>query len=432
MLSAKWLSHHFRQQNFSPVPTNLIFDAIRVKNLPDGHRRLIYTEVDVLNKLTNSALGHSLLAILALSCVVESDAADSQLERVPQSGLQPQIVRGNDGTIHLLFFRGEAANGDLFYCRRSASEQSFSTPLRVNSESQSAIATGTIRGGQIALGSAGRVHVAWNGSRNAKPAGPKGETPLLFTRLNDAGTAFEPQQNLIDKAYGLDGGCCLAADGHGKVYVAWHAGDGTGEESRRVWLKTSTDDGATFSAERSIDANRAGVCGCCGMFGSVAENGEVMFLYRSAKHKVDRDTWLLTSATGQEFQSSNLHGWKIEACPMSSYTLAHQGQNSWAAWETNGQIYLAQVRGSGANPHPVAAPGKAGQRKHPRLTLGANGRMLLVWTEGTGWNRGGGLAWQEFDSAGRPTDERGRADGIPVWSFAGAWQDAANGWHIIY
>jgi hypothetical protein len=42
----------------------------------------------------------------------------------------------------------------------------------VNSQPESAIAAGTIRGAQLAIGKAGRVHVAWNGSQNAEPVGP--------------------------------------------------------------------------------------------------------------------------------------------------------------------------------------------------------------------------------------------------------------------
>jgi hypothetical protein len=44
--------------------------------------------------------------------------------------------------------------------------------------------------------------------------------------------------------------------------------------------------------------------------------------------------------------------------------------------------------------------------------------MLLAWTEGTGWQRGGALAWQVFDKSGKPTSARGRvADAIPVWGL---------------
>lgn len=55
----------------------------------------------------------------------------------------------------------------------------------------------------MAVGRAGRVHVAWNGH---PPAGGNYlEAPMLYARLNDAGTAFEPERNVISRARGLDG-----------------------------------------------------------------------------------------------------------------------------------------------------------------------------------------------------------------------------------
>jgi len=47
--------------------------------------------------------------------------------------------------------------------------------------------------------------------------------------------------------------------------------------------------------------------------------------------------------------------------------------------------------------------------------------MLLAWIEGTGWQKGGALAWQIFDKHGNPTSVRGRVDGaIPVWGLPAA------------
>jgi hypothetical protein len=43
----------------------------------------------------------------------------------------------------------------------------------------------------------------------------------------------------------------------------------------------------------------------------------------------------------------------------------------------------------------------------------------MAWTEGTGWQKGGSLAWQLFDTNLQPMKERGTAAGVPVWSFGG-------------
>ena len=47
---------------------------------------------------------------------------------------------------------------------------------------------------------------------------------MLYARSNPAGTAFDPQRNLIAITIDLDGGGSIAADDSGRVYVAWHGG----------------------------------------------------------------------------------------------------------------------------------------------------------------------------------------------------------------
>lgn len=69
--------------------------------------------------------------------------------RVPSGGLQPQVVADPTGGLHLIyFFRGqEASSGDLYYTyytRRARGATRFSEPIRVNSVSGSAVATGSV------------------------------------------------------------------------------------------------------------------------------------------------------------------------------------------------------------------------------------------------------------------------------------------------
>ena len=56
------------------------------------------------------------------------------------------------GIVHLIYYKGDAGHGDLFYIRSRDEGATFSAPIRVNSQEGSAIAAGTIRGGQIAVG----------------------------------------------------------------------------------------------------------------------------------------------------------------------------------------------------------------------------------------------------------------------------------------
>src|SRR5690242_11098168 len=135
-----------------------------------------------------------------------------RMSRVPGGGLQPQVAIDGQGTLHLIYYAGDPQQGDLFYLKSTDGGTTFSRAIRVNSQPGSAIAVGTIRGAQLAVGKDRRVHVAWNGSSDATPAGPlnpdsgKLGMPMLYARLNDAGIAFEAQRNLMRNSFGLDGG----------------------------------------------------------------------------------------------------------------------------------------------------------------------------------------------------------------------------------
>jgi len=352
------------------------------------------------------------------------------LARVPHGGIQPEAVVDARGVLHMLYFSGEPRGGDLFYVRSTDDGATFSTPVRVNSQAGSAIATGTIRGGQLAVGRAGRVHVVWNGSDGAAPRGlvnpasGQPSAPLLYTRSTPDGTAFEPQRNLARRSYGIDGGGSIAADETGGVYVAWHAlaaGGANGEDHRLVWIARSNDDGGTFAEEAPAWKEATGVCSCCQLRVFAAPRA-LYLLYRSATAVTHRDIYVLESNDkGGTFRGSLVQPWTIGACPMSSMSFTAAGPRILGAWETAGQVYFGEIdRAATRVPQPIAAPGDGGTRKHPRLAANARGDVLVAWTEGTAWQRGGSLAWQIFDATGAPIGARGDAPGIGVWSFPAA------------
>jgi hypothetical protein len=364
------------------------------------------------------------------------------IRRVPNDGIQPEAVVDARGILHLLYFAGEPAGGDLFYVRSTDFGATFSTPVRVNSQQGSAIGTGTIRGGQLAAGRDGRIHVAWNGSDRALPRGAvnpdmnKPGAPFLYSRSNVDGTAFEQQRNLTLHVYSLDGGGSIAADTAGNVYAAWHGnkeGGARGEGQRQVWVTRSRDDGATFSEAAPVWDTATGTCSCCQNRLLATSATGLALLYRSATGQTNRDIYLLTSHdNGRSFAGSRVQPWSINACPMTSMSLAASGNRVMAAWETAGQVYFGAVDGAGTVPSIVAAPGDAAGRKHPRLAISPNGGSMLVWTERTAWAKGGSIAWQVFDSSGRPSGPIASAPALPVWSFAATVARPDGGFVVIY
>ncbi len=95
----------------------------------------------------------------------------------------------------------------------------WTAPVTVNSEARAAVATGSIRGAQVALGKDGSLHVIWNGNTG----GGKDQimrAPLLYSRLQPGTDSFSPQQNLIGKTTALDGGASIAANDQGHLSLS--------------------------------------------------------------------------------------------------------------------------------------------------------------------------------------------------------------------
>jgi hypothetical protein len=371
----------------------------------------------------------TLLPLAALLAAPAKLATDVTLMRVPDGGIQPQVAVDPKGAVHMIYYAGDALGGDVFYVR-SRDGVSFSKPIRVNTQAGSAVAAGNIRGAHIALGHNGRVHVAWMGSKNAQPKGPAGKPPMLYTRLNDSGAAFEPERNIIQFAYGLDGGGTVAADACGNAYVIWHAPEpGTeGEGNRRVWVARSTDEGRSFQRERMAWSEPTGVCGCCGIGAITGSKGTLYVQYRSATNVMDRDTYVLVSKDhGQTFTGAKVDSWKVGTCVMSTQALIQGVAGILMAWETKGQIYYSRSSGK-----PVAAPGNSEIRKHPALASNSQGDTILAWTEGMAWKKGGSLAWQVYDQNGKAKGEAGSAPGVPAFSLIAAFARPDGGFTVVY
>lgn len=374
----------------------------------------------------------SILAAASSACLSSSahspgDAVPLEIVRLPDGAMQPDVAADGAGVVHLVYLAGEPSAANVFYAQSRDGGTTLSPPRRVNTEEGSAIATGTIRGAQIALGRNGLVHVAWNGSERARQKGPsdpkskRAGMPMLYARLNPATGDFEPQRNVITQTTNLDGGGSVAADSHGGVYVAWHGGgsEGGDEEARRVWIARSRDDGRTFSKEAAVSDPVTGVCGCCALRLFADRRSNLHLLYRAATRKTHRDVYsLLSRDHGQTFTGARAQGWEVGACPMTSMSIA-EGKRVLGAWETDGQVYFAALDDTERFTAPAVTDTSAtARRKHPRLALNGSGVVLLTWTEGTSWARGGSAAWQAFGADGKPTALKGSRPGVPAWSFA--------------
>ena len=369
------------------------------------------------------------VALLAMECVEGA----VRFDRVPDAGIQPQVIREN-GELHLLYFKGDAMGGDVYYATRSDGEAEFSKAIKVNQRAGSVIAAGTMRGPQMALGANGTVHVVWMGGNGAEKVSVGGTsvTPLLYTRLAETRNRFEPERNILTHIAGLDGGQTVAADAKGNVYVIWHgAAPGVeSEEERGLYVARSADGGKKFAREEQAKVPKRGACACCGIRAQIDASGALHVLFRAAEAGVNRsELWLKSKDEGKSFEIVQEDPWKTATCPASSASFDLRSAAQVGAWETDGRVAGA-VRNGGKM--VKLQPGGDTKQKHPNAAANARGEVLLTWVEEAGWGTAGTLVAQEFGSDGKPKGEKVRKKELPAWSFGAVYAEKDGDFVVLY
>ena len=371
-------------------------------------------------------------AVLGAASPVTAAESTVRLTRVPGHGVQPKAMLDHKGTLHLVYLAGDAGGSDVFYTRRKAGDSAFAKPLRVNNSPGSAVAMGTIRGAKLALGQAGRVHVAWNGSHKTGKHGHG--APMFYTRLKQDGSGFEQERNLMTHTRALDGGGAVVADANGNVQVVWHAAPldaKRGEDARGVYVAKSSDHGKTFAREVSINP-LPGTCGCCGLDAFLDRDGRLLTLYRGVRD-AQRDMMLLVGNQPAAAKSLVVGPWEIRTCPMSAATFAQTRGGIAGAWEAKGNIHLGWFGTGKPSVKNSTLIHRQAHQRHPSIAANADGSMLVAWSENTGWKKGGGLAWHIYDAEAKPTNQQGqRPHGVPKWSFPAAVAPPDGSFEILH
>ena len=70
--------------------------------------------------------------------------------------------------------------------------------------------------------------------------------------------------------------------------------------------------------------------------------------------------------------------------------------------------------------------------KYPALAVNRKSDLLIAWTDGMGWKRGGSVHWQLFDDSGARVGREGAQDGVPVWSLVGSYARRDGSFVILY
>ena len=345
-------------------------------------------------------------ALLTAACTVLGTGPDVTVLRAPADAKLPQVAIDDAGTLHLVYYMGSMTSGDLFHVSRAPGATDWSTPQQVNSQPHRVTGVGPIDGGQIAIDPDGRLHVTWFHNDPMR---------FYYTRSDGAG-GFEEQQVLsVKDEGGVETAPTVTTDDDGNVYVFWHA-DAVEDAHRRVYMAVSRENGALFSQPRAVSPETEGACGCCGLRAVTDAEGAVHVSYRGAGDNIHRGMRLLSTADqGRTFSDQLIQPWEVGACPVATTTLGKGPDGTLVAWETEGQVYMADISQLDELVSPL---GEAQfRRKNPAVAVNDRGDTLLAWGDGPGWRSGGSLHWQLFDDGGRPRGEEGGArEPIPASS----------------
>src|SRR5262249_36018027 len=133
---------------------------------------------------------------------------------------------------------------------------------------------------------------------------------------------------------------------------------------------------------------------------------------------------------GASFETAYEHHWKVSTCPMSSAAFSQAPTGILAAAETHERVFFVRLDPkTGKASSPVSPDTKA---KHPVVVANNKGEVLFTWTEGTGWAKGGSVAWQLYDQNAKPISEISRAEGLPEWSLVAAYGEPNGDFVVIY
>ena len=330
--------------------------------------------------------------LLSLSGVSAEDKAN-QVMTIPVPGRgQPLAARADaEGTIHLLY---SSADG-IQYVKSRDKGKTFSAAIPVVDKASRKPGL-AFHGEDMVVGQDGRIHVAM--STNAwKLKLPEKEWGFYYASLEPGAKAFAPVRNINNKP---SEGFSLAADDKGNVTACWL--------SDKLFANVSHDNGKTFGP--NVEINPAyDPCNCCTTSAAYGADGKLAVLYRE-ETKDERDMYLVLwdqerKQTSRTRISTTL--WKINACPMTYYSVTRAAEGFAAVWPTGGEydLYFARLDGKGKRlpPGEIKTPGKAGHRTGMVALSGPDGSTLVAWTKE---NR---LGWQLYDAHGRPSELPGVA-----------------------
>ncbi len=359
--------------------------------------------------------------------------------RVPEGGIQPR-VEAVEGATLVLYFKGDATQGDLYLTRSRDEARTFGPSLRLNAAPVLTQEAG--HSGALDAGPDGRAHVVW-------VAG--GETRTLQYAREQAEGELGPVQDLGAPAR-LTLSPAVAVDAEGTVRVFFVAEDTHAVEGEtpglRIWMRTSRA-GGEFDAPVAIDQKIDGVSESSGISAHVDRvSATIYLLYVTAGGRRGGSEVRLLSSTdgGAKFLSKVLelamkHDGPTQAMPTLSQEIASertkQKAASIASWDTYGRVFWGAIDGASnklVGGIPITTRGEAKARRLRSVGLASGSEYLLAWLEHPVGDRSQPLrvGWQIWFVDGLTPLGWGQAGEPAGASFPAVIANRERGFTILY
>ncbi len=314
-----------------------------------------------------------------------------------------------------------SAAGAVSVARSTDAGRSFGTPVLIGQHG-ALLDVGADARPQIVVDAKGRVIVAYGVFKDRNY-----NAQVMVSTSADDGATFSAPRSLSQDA-ASQRFPALLPDAEGRLFAAWldkrsvaaAKKQGANQAGAAVAYAWSADGGLTFSAERLAQDHS---CECCRLGLAADGQGRPVVLFRNIYGKNERDHAVLTfSASGEPGPAQRVAAdhWEIDGCPHHGPSVAVAGDGSYlAAWFTLGEARQGLFYARSAD---------AGRTFSAPLSIGdaerQAGRPYLLARGHSVW-----LAWKEFDGQrisikARRSDDDGRSwSADRVLADTGAYAD---------
>lgn len=302
----------------------------------------------------------------------------------PDKKVSPPAMAIYEGKIFISYIREE---GDVYVTTLSADGKTLIAPVKVNDAAS--LANGIHQNPGLSLGPKGEIYITWTSPRE----GDEFAADIRIAVSTDGGKTFLPSVAINDNPTSSSRGFeSIAVIKDGTISIVWLDGRDKKNGVSSAYFSRSTDGGRTFEKNIKLDDN---ACPCCRTAITSGVNGAVYASWRKVFDGDIRDMVVAASKdNGRAFQQPAVVSrdqWAIQGCPHRGPSMDIDEKGVlYYSWYTEGSdglpgIYLSASKDGGKTfTSKESLP--VGNRvfpDHPKLTVGKNGTVYLVWEEKT-------------------------------------------------